>query len=203
MTFAFYVKIRTRIFISESIMKRNFAFIFILATRTLNEIKAIFVATCHETLNPHPYKIIKKDTDSLTKKAVFFLKTKKVLMPIEISTTDLINREEYFFGLKKSDRDQVKNQYLLELAAPTACIIEYPILANENNERIFKIFCMEDNNIICTTATKILTNKTLVAKLKSDDVVRLAMASYEDNYVNTEEFFTKPANNVININLLK
>lgn len=183
-------------------MKRNFASVFIYVARMLHEVKALFVATCKEIFNPHPYKIIKKDTDSLTKKATFFLKAKKALMPIKTSTENLMNNEQYFFGLKKVDRKQVRDQYLLELAAPTACIIEYPILANEYNERVFKIFCMEDKRIICATATKFLKKKELLSRLKSEDVVRLAMAAYEDNYANPEEFFVKPAKNVINIKLV-
>lgn len=184
-------------------MKRNFASAFGLTKKALNEVKALFIATCNETLNPHPYKIIKKDTDSLTKRSVFFLKTKKALMPIETPTADLMSNEEYFFGLKKSDRKRVMDQYSLELASPMACIIEYPIVENEYNEKIFKIFCMEDKKIICATATKILKNKVLMNKLKSDDVVRLAMASYAESYVDAEECFIKPTNNVINIKLVK
>lgn len=203
MVIAFYVKIPSRIFISELSMKRNFASAFIVAKRTLNDIKALFVATCNEALNPHPYKIIKKDTDSLTKKATFFLKAKKALMPIETSTEDLINNERYFFGLKETERKQVRDQYLLELATPRACIIEYPLLENKYNERIFKILCMEDKNIICNTATKILKDKELVAKLKSEDVVRLAMAAYAEKYANHEELFTKPVRNITSIKSVK
>ena len=82
-------------------------------------------------LNVFPFRIMGKNIDSLTKKATFTLKAKKIPAPIILSTEEIIiSGNNYLAGLSGKDRKIILDQYQIELLQKTAYI---PITLQDAN----------------------------------------------------------------------
>ncbi len=138
-----------------------------------------------EVFPSYPFHLVGKKTDELTFQTFFLLKAKRVSTPISLSVSEILADDKYFLSLHPDDRKKILQQLILETKTPLAYIQEYPIHPNNNNQCLFKIFLIEEKKIICGTASYFMreAQKKILSKLDKKDIIRLAMAYYEENFL--------------------
>lgn len=126
-----------------------------------------------------PFRVIGITTDNLTCKAVFRIKMKKVAMPVEVPTQEIIESDFYFSGLSAADRIKVMQQYNKELKTPSAFIHEYP-LSNSTESGVFRILLLDKRHIISGTAEYFFKQRRdIIEMLSKKDIVMLSIAYRE------------------------
>lgn len=138
------------------------------------QIKNIFHDANNIVFSSTPFHIVSKETDSLTKRAIFQLKVRRIGSVISLSTSDIINDDRYLTGLSSGDRAEIFEQYQIELKHPIAVIDSISIFPEKNNKHLIKIFLISKNKIICATASEFLENKALLDMLSHQDVSRIS-----------------------------
>lgn len=130
-----------------------------------------------------PFHIVGKDVDNLMRRATFSLKAKRIPTTYKLQTKEIIHDDRFLFGLSSSDRKQVEKQYLLEMKQPQACIEEYPLIADKNNQYIFKILLLENRKIVCGSASYFInSDKETLAMLNPADIVKISLAYYKERF---------------------
>lgn len=133
-------------------------------------------ATYQEAFSSDPFRIVGKNTDSLTHRAAYLLKAKNVPAEFSVTTSELIHNDRYFLGLSSSSRKAVADQYVREIVQPLALIEELPIAPDIENRYQFKIFLLEEEKIICGSAAYFMQEKKILDLLSKQDVITITMA---------------------------
>ena len=145
-------------------------------------------------------QVVEKNTDNLMGQATFLIKSKRFSIPRRLKTKEIIQSDELFSELSKKDRKEIGKQYFFELNQPSAYIEEFPIIANENREFIFKILLLDKKKIVCGSATYFVKENTeILKKLSEKDIVKLAMAYRDERFSSLEVddvFSNKIKNNI-------
>ncbi|MDF1760379.1 MAG: hypothetical protein P1U40_07565 [Coxiellaceae bacterium] len=144
-------------------------------------------AAWQEAFPKYPCRIVGCSIDNLTKRAQFTVKARRIPMPIQLTTKQIIACDKYFHMLPAKDRQRIERQYLIELNRPIAFIEEFPLTANLHGEYIFKVLLLENKKIICGTAEYFIKqNKQILQLLSREDVMKLTKAYCTEKYVDCE-----------------
>lgn len=140
----------------------------------LKQIKDIFHDANGIVFSSAAFHIVGKETDNLTKRAVFQLKARRIGSVVLLSTADIITDDRYLTGLSAEDRAEIFSQYQIELKQPIAFIDSISIFPEKNNKHLIKIFLIPENKMICATASEFLEDKVLLNKLSHQDVSQIS-----------------------------
>lgn len=138
------------------------------------QIKDIFHDANGIAFSSAAFHIVGKETDSLTKRAIFQLKARRIGSVVSLSTSAIINDDHYLTGLSSGDRAEIFTQYQVELKQPIAIIDSISIFPEKNNKYLIKIFLISENKMICATASEFLENKALLDMLSHQDVSQIS-----------------------------
>lgn len=138
------------------------------------QIKDIFHDANSIVFSSAAFHIVGKETDNLTKHAIFQLKVRRIGSVVSLSTSDIINDDRYLTGLSSEDRVEIFSQYQIELKQPIAFIDSISIFPEKNQKHLIKIFLIPENKMVCATASEFLENKALLDILSHQDVSQIS-----------------------------
>lgn len=119
------------------------------------------------------FRIVGKQLDELTGRAKFQIKAKRI-GTVVLSTNEIIQSDRYLTGLSDTDRKTIFQQYQFELKQPIAFIESISIFPEKNKQYLIKIFIIEENKIICDSASGFLKNKSVIDLLSAKDVSQIS-----------------------------